>query len=251
MLQQNIKSRKNFSELTIKKYVYQIFRGLSHAHKKSKIPLWPPKLKGSSNIWDLEIAHRDLKPENVLISSEGVVKICDFGSSKYINEDGKNTPYIVSRYYRAPELILCVTKYSTAIDIWGISSHFSTHENAHFHWSATGCILSELYTKEPLFQGKTEGDQIFAMFKVIGTPSSEDLFELSKRVPYDPNIFSEFRSFPSGGTSASFRDRFKMSNDLENLLDLFSKIFLYLPEKRLTAEQAMSHPFFDEVRGKC
>lgn len=89
------------------------------------------------------------------------------------------------------------------------------------------------------------------MFKVIGTPSSEDLFELSKRVPYDPTIFNEFKSFSSGGTSASFRERYKMSSDIENLLDLFSKIFLYLPEKRLTAEQAMSHPFFDDVRGKC
>jgi len=50
--------------------------------------------------------HRDLKPENILFSRKGIVKICDFGSSKYIDPNGKNTPYIVSRYYRAPELIL-------------------------------------------------------------------------------------------------------------------------------------------------
>lgn len=111
--------------------------------------------------------------------------------------------------------------------------------------------MAELYTKEPLFQGKTEGDQIFAMFKVIGTPSPKDLEDLGRRVPYDPKIFKEFESFPSGGTSASFRERFVMSNDIENLMDLFSKILLYLPENRLTAEQAMSHPYFDEVRGKC
>lgn len=60
-----------------------------------------------------------MKPENVLVSEDGVIKICDFGSSKYLDGRGKNTPYIVSRYYRAPELILCVTNYSTAIDIWG------------------------------------------------------------------------------------------------------------------------------------
>jgi len=66
-----------------------------------------------------DIAHRDLKPENILISENDVLKICDFGSSKTLDPTGKNTPYIVSRYYRAPELILCVTKYSTAIDIWG------------------------------------------------------------------------------------------------------------------------------------
>ena len=67
----------------------------------------------------IDIAHRDLKPENVLINDEEVVKICDFGSSKVIDSTGKNTPYIVSRYYRAPELLLCVAKYDTTIDIWG------------------------------------------------------------------------------------------------------------------------------------
>jgi serine/threonine protein kinase len=67
----------------------------------------------------LKILHRDLKPENVLIK-DGQVRICDFGSSKVIDdEDFKNTPYVVSRYYRAPELILACTKYNDKIDIWG------------------------------------------------------------------------------------------------------------------------------------
>jgi len=60
-----------------------------------------------------------LLSENILISSKDKVKICDFGSSKVLDPNGKNTPYIVSRYYRAPELILCIQKYTTAIDIWG------------------------------------------------------------------------------------------------------------------------------------
>jgi serine/threonine protein kinase len=98
-------------------------------------------LKGLQYIHSKGIAHRDLKPENVLVSKEDKVKICDFGSSKALDVNGKNTPYIVSRYYRAPELILCVTKYTAAIDIW-----------------ATGCILAELITREPIFQGKSEGD---------------------------------------------------------------------------------------------
>ena len=60
-----------------------------------------------------ELMHRDLKPSNILLNSDCQLKICDFGSSKVIDATGKNTPYIVSRYYRAPELILSITKYGT------------------------------------------------------------------------------------------------------------------------------------------
>ena len=95
--------------MTIKSYAYQILKGLRFVHSKG-------------------IAHRDLKPfiidvyiysENILVNKQDVVKLCDFGSSKVIDPKGKNTPYIVSRYYRAPELILCISNYTTAIDIWG------------------------------------------------------------------------------------------------------------------------------------
>jgi len=71
------------SNFIIQKYMYQLLNGLKNIHEKN-------------------IAHRDLKPENVLLSKDNVIKICDFGSSKIIDPNGKNTPYIVSRYYRAP-----------------------------------------------------------------------------------------------------------------------------------------------------
>lgn len=96
--------RKNtsLSLSSLKKIVKQLLNGLTHMHAK-------------------KIIHRDLKPENVLLK-QGNVRICDFGSSKVIDEeDFKNTPYVVSRYYRAPELILACTKYSDRIDIWGNS----------------------------------------------------------------------------------------------------------------------------------
>ena len=68
--------------------------------------------------------------------------------------NGKNTPYIVSRYYRAPELFLCMTKYTAAIDMW-----------------AFGTIIAELALGKPLFQGKTEGEQLFEILQFIGTPT--------------------------------------------------------------------------------
>lgn len=115
-----------------KNYMYQLLKGLDYIHERN-------------------IAHRDLKPENILYSQNGTLKICDFGSSKIIDQNGKNTPYIVSRYYRAPELILSITKYGTEIDIW-----------------STGCILAELFLLRPLFKGKSEGDQIFEILSILG-----------------------------------------------------------------------------------
>jgi serine/threonine protein kinase len=94
------KSNNEFFEINkVRNYTKQILTGLKEMHER-------------------EIVHRDLKPENVLVTEEDVIKICDFGSSKILDPNGKNTPYIVSRYYRAPELILGVSNYSEKIDIW-------------------------------------------------------------------------------------------------------------------------------------
>ena len=111
------------------------------------------------------ICHRDLKPENILVSEQGVIKICDFGSAKILNDDSKNTPYIVSRYYRAPELILALSDYTNKIDVWAI-----------------GCIIAELITLRPLFPGKTEGSQIIEQIAILGMPSKEELKSMSKEI---------------------------------------------------------------------
>lgn len=113
---------------TIKKYARQMFNGLKGMH-------------------DLGICHRDLKPENVLLKDDEV-RICDVGSSKVLDskEPHMNTPYVVSRYYRAPELILAINRYDATIDVW-----------------ATGCIIFELITRTPLFPGDAEGLQLIEM----------------------------------------------------------------------------------------
>ena len=139
-------------------------------------------LKGLAFIHDKDICHRDLKPENVLTDNQGRVKICDFGSSKKLDGQGKNTPYIVSRYYRAPELILCVTKYTTKIDIWGNFGCF-------FLNLAAGCIFYELMTLDILFQGKTEGDQLNQILLKMGSPKEPTMSKFKEQVPFDANIF--------------------------------------------------------------
>jgi serine/threonine protein kinase len=102
----------------------------------------------------LGISHRDLKPENILLKDQDI-RICDVGSSKILEQVTKlNTPYVVSRYYRAPELILACNKYDFSIDIW-----------------AVGCILFELLVKTPMFPGDSEGIQIVEMQQILGPPS--------------------------------------------------------------------------------
>lgn len=188
-------------------------------------------MNGLKNIHSKNIAHRDLKPENVLLSKEGAIKICDFGSSKVIDVNGKNTPYIVSRYYRAPELMLCLTKYSTAIDVW-----------------AAGCIMAELATLTPFFKGKTEGDQLFAIFRILGSMSSDEVSEYKKRVPFDPVLFDSFGSFKR----VNLKDMFKTisAGSKSQFLDLLLKMLAFLPEKRITAKEALEHPFFNDATTK-
>lgn len=99
MITEKKSSQEVFSIEKVRHYAYHILNGLKHMHER-------------------QIVHRDLKPENILVNDNDEVKICDFGSSKILDTHGKNTPYIVSRYYRAPELILGVSNYSDKIDIW-------------------------------------------------------------------------------------------------------------------------------------
>lgn len=154
-----------------------------------------------------------------------------------IDPFGKNIPCVVSRYYRAPELILCITKYNMAIDIWG-KKWFEK-----INILATGCIIAELITGDPLFLGSTDGDQLFAIFKILGSPSKEVLDYWSTLVPFNKDIFKSFLAYQK----TDIRNKFKRIEDLDNLMDLLGKMFFYIPEKRIEAKEAMNHPFFKTV----
>lgn len=125
---------KPFAEGIIRNILYQIFQGLNFMHKHG-------------------FFHRDIKPENLLCNGPELIKIADFGLARETRSRPPYTDYVSTRWYRAPEVLLRSTNYSSPIDIWAI-----------------GCIMSELYTLQPLFPGRSEIDQIFRICSVLGTP---------------------------------------------------------------------------------
>jgi len=180
-------------------------------------------LKGIEFIHSKGVVHRDLKPENILIDPDTLqVKICDFGSAKKINT--LNTPYIVSRYYRAPELIFCNTNYNSKIDIW-----------------SAGCIFVELFTGLPLFAGKTEGDQFIKQAQVLGPPSISDLKALMGPMNLSGSATLSALTINKKGR---FAELFKNCSVPEVACDLALKMLQFDPENRLSASELLTHSFF-------
>lgn len=197
----------------IKRYIKEILNGLRHMH-------------------ELRIVHRDLKPENILIK-KGIVKICDFGSSKFIDESPayKNTPYVVSRYYRAPELIFASNKYNEAIDIW-----------------AVGCILFELITRTPLFPGDTEGLQILEQCCVLGTPKPEEIEKLKETVEERVlSIFKKTQQQEKIALNLLFSKEKYGETAVEQAADLVSSMLRWVPSDRISAVDAMNHDFLRDT----
>lgn len=107
-----------FSPFSLQYFLYQLLRGLKYVH--------------SANI-----LHRDLKPSNLFLNANCDLKIADFGLARTTSETDLMTEYVVTRWYRAPELLLNCSQYTAAIDVWSV-----------------GCILGEIVTRQPLFPGR-------------------------------------------------------------------------------------------------
>ncbi|KAJ7957597.1 Kinase family protein [Quillaja saponaria] len=121
-------------------------------------------LEGVKYLHDNWVLHRDLKTSNLLLNNRGELKICDFGLARQYGSPLKPyTHLVVTLWYRAPELLLGAKQYSTSIDMWSL-----------------GCIMAELLSKEPLFNGKTEFDQLDKIFRTLGTPNETIWYGFAK-----------------------------------------------------------------------
>lgn len=168
------------------------------------------------------ICHRDIKPQNLLIDRQtGVLKLCDFGSAKVLVKGEPNVAYICSRYYRAPELIFGSTSYTTQIDIWSI-----------------GCVMAELMQGSPLFPGESGIDQLVEIIKVLGTPTKEQIQSMNP--VYLDHKFPQISPHP-------YSRIFRPSTPTE-AIEFLPMLLDYTPSRRLTAVEAMAHPYFDELR---
>ncbi|KAD2806076.1 hypothetical protein E3N88_39453 [Mikania micrantha] len=185
-------------------------------------------LEAVSYLQDNYVMHRDLKTSNLLLNKDGELKICDFGMARqYASPLKPYTSLVVTLWYRAPELLLGMKSYSTAVDMWSV-----------------GCIMAELLSKKPLFDGSKEIEQIDKIFRTLGTPNDLIWPGYSKL----PGVKSNFVKQPYNCLRKKFPvATFTGSPALTELgFDLLNKFLTYDPEKRITAKEALNHGWFCE-----
>jgi len=167
------------------------------------------------------VLHRDLKPQNLLINSQGQLKLADFGLAREFGIPVRSlTPEVVTLWYRSPDLLMGSKNYTTAIDMWSV-----------------GCIFAEMITGKPLFAGTSEKDQLLKIFTLLGTPKPESWPGMLKLPHYKPD-------YPK----CDPRDVSKLFPNLPKPgLDLFLHFLQYDSDRRITAKDAMAHPYFAEI----
>ncbi|CAB4394470.1 unnamed protein product [Rhizophagus irregularis] len=181
-------------------------------------------LKGIAFCHEHRVLHRDLKPQNLLINKRGELKLADFGLARAFGIPVRSYSHeVVTLWYRAPDVLMGSRQYSTSIDVW-----------------SAGCIFAEMASGRPLFPGSSIKDQLLRIFKVLGTPTEETW----PRVSQLPEYKSDFAIY----------NRIPLESLLPKLdssgIDLLSQLIEYQPEKRLSAEDALQHPYFEEIRKK-
>jgi len=185
--------------------VYQMFRGLKYIHSAGVI-------------------HRDLKPANILVNgSDCNLKITDFGLSRGVckEEDCNLTEYVVTRWYRAPEVMCSAKQYDEKVDVWSV-----------------GCIFAEMILRKPLFPGGNHLEQLRIIFEILGTPTCDNLDWI--KTPEAKNWVKGMKQYKGHSLDKVFHQA------TPDALDLLKRMLLLDPEKRISVDEALAHPYFSE-----
>ena len=207
---------KEYLDAVLSKLIFKYAKiiKISEADKKG---IMKQILTGLVEIHKNGILHRDLAPSNILISKQGIVKISDFGLSRFIASPGRPmTKGVITKSYRPPEIFFDSKYYSFPIDIW-----------------SAGCILGEMLLEISLFGGDTDVEILKNIFNLLGTPNDinwPDAMQLSG--------FRVFKGTPQ------FSIQKKFANFGDECRDLIEKMLVLNPNSRITAEEALNHPYF-------
>lgn len=222
------------SPYQIKKFMYQLLQGLSLVHKN-------------------EILHRDIKPNNILLAFRGdageqlaanasvttpnpdadncVLKITDFGLARSYGINVTSiSANVVSLWYRAPELVLASKTYSTAVDMWSM-----------------GCIMYFLANKRALFQVRKDADllQLAFSYFYVDSSSISDLISLPNWNMY----VGENQVIDLAALNALGRKPREVDINIDDVgKDLFYKLLMLNPSKRISCDEALQHPWFDDLK---
>jgi len=213
-----------FLDQDLKKYLDVCDAGLDPPILKSFLY---QLLRGVAYCHHHRVLHRDLKPPNLLINREGQLKLADFGLARAFGIPVRSyTHEVVTLWYRAPDVLLGSRRYGTPVDIWSV-----------------GCIFAEMAGGRPLIAGTSEGDQLEKIFRLLGTPSATDYPGLAELPEYRPGRLPSYPPPPRG--IAGLVPRLDATGT-----DLLERMLRYDPARRITASDALRHPFFREVVGE-
>ncbi|EGZ20400.1 hypothetical protein PHYSODRAFT_495533 [Phytophthora sojae] len=188
--------------LTLKKLMWQLVRAINFCHQHN-------------------IIHRDIKPENLLVSRNGVLKLCDFGFARPLASAGaKYTEYVSTRWYRAPELLVGDVSYGKGVDVWSI-----------------GCMFAEIATGLPLFPGDSDIDQLYHIIRCLGhiTSRQQELFR--------KNALYVGVKLPQASDLEPLEARFPTMD--KTSLDFIRQTIIDEPLDRWTCAELLKHPFFE------
>jgi len=193
-----------FTDAHLKSLCKQMLAGLAYLHHKGVI-------------------HRDIKGSNILINNRGELKLADFGLARFYQKRRRSdyTNRVITLWYRPPELLFGATIYGPEVDMW-----------------SAGCIMLELFTKKPVFQGNEEIHQLDTIYRVIGTPTPDRWSDVANLPWYE--LVKPRDEIPN-----HFRDMFRKWMS-QPALDLAERLLCYDPAARATAVQALEAPYFTQ-----